>query len=197
MDVVERIAALIEPSLQAMGYDLVRVHYSGGGRPVLQVMCERDADGSMTLDDCAEVSRAVSALLDVEDPIPEAYELEVSSPGIDRPLTRLKDFERFAGHEAKLELAAPVDGRRRFRGIVKGVDGDRVLVAVGEDDVALPLAQIRAAKLVLTDALLAAHQAAAAAGGGTDPVEGADPSDGRGLADGRGGNGRGTGPGQE
>lgn len=166
MDVVERIAALIEPSLEAMGFELVRVHYSGGGRPVLQIMCERSADGGMSLDDCAEVSRAVSALLDVEDPIPEAYELEVSSPGIDRPLTRPKDFARFAGHEAKLELAAPHDGRRRFRGIVQGIeDGQVRLVVEGGEEVALPFPQIKAAKLVLTDALIAAHQAAEASPG--------------------------------
>lgn len=160
MSVVDRIGALVAPSLEAMGFDLVRVHYSGGGRPVLQIMCERSVDGSMTVDDCAQVSRAVSAILDVEDPIAEAYELEVSSPGIDRPLTRLKDFERFAGHEAKVELDAPVDGRRRLRGTLSGVNGDQVLMVVEDGEAALPFARIRAAKLVLTDALLAAHMAA-------------------------------------
>jgi len=160
MSVVERIESLIAPSLTDMGFDLVRVHYSGGGQPVLQIMCERIADGGMSVDDCAEVSRAVSALLDVDDPIPEAYELEVSSPGIDRPLTRLKDFERYAGHVAKVELDEPVQGRRRLRGTVTGVDGDQVLMAIEDENVALPFARIRAAKLVLTDALLAAHMAA-------------------------------------
>ena len=159
MDVTERVDALIRPSLEDMGFDLVRVHFSGGGRAVLQVMCERP-DGSMTLDDCAEVSRTVSALLDVEDPIPGAYEMEVSSPGIDRLLTRLQDFDRYAGHEAKVELAAALEGRRRFRGIVKGTNGDDVVIAGDDGDVALPFSQIRAAKLVLTDALIAAHTAA-------------------------------------
>ncbi|MEQ8345507.1 MAG: ribosome maturation factor RimP [Sneathiellaceae bacterium] len=172
MDVMERVDALIRPSLEDMGYDLVRVHFTGGGRPVLQIMCER-TDGSMNLDDCAEVSRAISALLDVEDPVPEAYELEVSSPGVDRPLTRLRDFDRYAGHEAKVELAEPVQGRKRYRGIVKGIDGDDVVLAVVDGDVALPFSQIKAAKLVLTDALLAAHAATAPQDGGRSAGNGA------------------------
>lgn len=172
MDVLEQVDALIRPSLEDMGYDLVRVHLTSGGRPVLQIMCEK-TDGSMTLDNCAEVSRTISALLDVEDPIPEAYELEVSSPGVDRPLTRLRDYERYAGHEAKVELAEPVQGRRRFRGIVKGIDGAEVVLAVVDGDVALPFSQIRAAKLVLTDALLAAHAAAAPQDGGQATGNGA------------------------
>ena len=128
----DRIVAIVEPSLEAMGYELVRVMLSSGDRLVLQVMIDR-ADGEIvTIDDCTETSRAISALLDVEDPISDAYELEVSSPGIDRPLTRPKDFERFAGFQARVEVKAAVDGRKRFRGRLLGVDGDSVRLA-GDD----------------------------------------------------------------
>jgi ribosome maturation factor RimP len=150
-----QIAHMIAPSLEAMGYDLVRVRLTGGGRPTLQIMAERIDDREMTVDDCAEISRAVSALLDVEDPIASAYVLEVSSPGIDRPLTRPADFSRFAGHEAKLELGQPVDGRKRFRGRLVGLEGDQVRVTTEDGDCLLPLAEIRSAKLVLSDSLIA------------------------------------------
>ena len=154
-----RIEALIAPSLEAMGYRLVRVAVTGGKRgQVLQVMAERIDDKPMGVDDCTEVTHTVSALLDVEDPIEHAYVLEVSSPGIDRPLIRREDYERFRGHEAKLELAAPIDGRRRFRGKLVGVDADRVRLNLGAEIVELPLARIQRAKLVLTDELLAAHR---------------------------------------
>src|SRR6056297_3500273 len=121
MDLLDRVHDIIEPAAEAMGYELVRVHLSGGRRPVLQVMVERADRAPMNVDDCAEVSRAVSAVLDVEDPVPGEYVLEVSSPGIDRPLTRLADFERFAGFEAKVETEAPIEGRKRFRGRLEGV----------------------------------------------------------------------------
>jgi ribosome maturation factor RimP len=111
----------------------------------------------MGVDDCTEVTHTVSALLDVEDPIEQSYVLEVSSPGIDRPLVRREDYERFRGHEAKLELATPIDGRRRFRGTLLGIEADSVRVNLGTEVVALPLARIQRAKLVLTDALLAAQ----------------------------------------
>jgi ribosome maturation factor RimP len=151
---------LIAPSLADMGYEIVRVQLTGGGRSgrqVLQIMAERP-DGTMSVDDCAEVSRAVSALLEVEDPIHGAYTLEVSSPGIDRPLTRLKDFERFAGFEAKLELQMPFQGQRRFRGRLKGVEGDTILLALdeGERELKVSFAELAKAKLVLTDDLIAA-----------------------------------------
>jgi ribosome maturation factor RimP len=149
------IARMIAPSLEAMGYDVVRVRMTGGGRPVLQVMAERLDGQEMTVDHCAEISRAVSALLDVEDPIAGAYVLEVSSPGIDRPLTRLNDFVRFAGHEAKLEVGQPVDGRKRFRGRLVGLEGDQLRVATEDGDRLLPVAEIRSAKLVLSDSLIA------------------------------------------
>jgi ribosome maturation factor RimP len=152
---MSEVARLIAPSLEAMGYALVRVRLSGGGRPTLQIMAERIDGREMTVDDCADISRAVSALLDVEDPIAGAYVLEVSSPGLDRPLTRPEDFSRFAGHEAKLELADAVDGRKRFRGRLLGLEGDKVRIAAEEGESVLPVATIRSAKLVLTDALIA------------------------------------------
>ncbi|HXP75422.1 MAG TPA: ribosome maturation factor RimP [Stellaceae bacterium] len=154
-----RIETLIAPSLEAMGYRLVRVAITGGRRAqVLQVMAERIDEQPMGVDDCTEVTHSVSALLDVADPIEHAYVLEVSSPGIDRPLVRREDYERFRGYEAKLELAAPLDGRRRFRGRLLGVDADRVRLNLGAEVVELPLARILRAKLVLTDELLAAQQ---------------------------------------
>ena len=152
-----KIEALIAPSLEAMGYRVVRVSVTGGRRPTLQIMAERVDDKAMTVDDCADISRTASALLDVADPIATAYTLEVSSPGIDRPLVRREDFARFAGFEAKIELTAPVDGRRRFRGKLLGVDGDDVKLLVNAAPIALPLATVVRAKLVLTDELLAAN----------------------------------------
>ena len=149
------VARLIAPPLEAMGYALVRVRLSGGGRPTLQVMAERGDGKEMTVEDCAEISRAVSAILDVEDPIAGAYVLEVSSPGLDRPLTRPEDFSRFAGHEAKLDLSDAVDGRKRIRGRLVGLEGDNVRIVTEEGESALPVAVIRSAKLVLTDALIA------------------------------------------
>lgn len=154
-----RIETLIAPSLEAMGYRLVRVAITGGRHSqVLQVMAERIDERPMGVDDCTEVTHSVSALLDVADPIEHAYLLEVSSPGIDRPLIRREDYERFQGHEAKLELTAPIDGRRRFRGKLLGVEADRVRLNLGAEVVELPLARIQRAKLVLTDELLAAQQ---------------------------------------
>ena len=162
LDKTADIARLVEPVLQAMGYELVRVHYgSGSGRSTLQIMAERLDRRSMAVEDCAEISRSLSALLDVEDPLEEAYVLEVSSPGIDRPLIRPADYQRFAGFEARLELSQPVEGRRRFRGrIGELVDGQlRIIEEAGE--YRLPLEQINKAKLVLTDDLIAATSAEA------------------------------------
>jgi ribosome maturation factor RimP len=150
------IEALITPSLEAMGYRVVRVVFTGGRRATLQIMAERAADGAMTVEDCADVSRAVSALLDVADPIASPYLLEVSSPGIDRPLVRRADYERFAGFEAKVELARARDGRRRFRGKLLGLEGDDLKLDLGTEAVLLPLDEIANAKLVLTDALISA-----------------------------------------
>lgn len=156
----ERIAELITPAIEAMGFDLVRVQVSGSQRPTLQIMAEPASGRTMSVDDCAEVSRAISAVLDVEDPIAGSYSLEVSSPGIDRPLTRPKDYERFIGHEAKVETNAPLDGRKRFKGPIRSVAAEAVEMTVDGADIRIPFAAIHKAKLVLTDALIALHQAA-------------------------------------
>src|SRR3954451_9444874 len=153
------IARIIEPSLDAMGYRLVRLMQTGGlRRPILQIMAERRDDEPMTVEDCAEISRAVSALLDVADPIADTYMLEVSSPGIDRPLVRPEDYDRFAGLEARIDLSSPVDGRKRYRGRVLGRDGDQVRLCGQGGEVRLPLGEIAKAKLVLNDELLALAQ---------------------------------------
>src|SRR5713226_8930810 len=141
-----------------MGYRLVRVAFIGGRRAVLQIMAERIDEQPMGVDDCSAITHTVSALLDVADPIEHAYVLEVSSPGIDRPLIRREDYARFQGFEAKVELAAPIEGRRRFRGRLLGVEADRVRLNLGAEVVELPLAHIQRAKLVLTNELLAAQR---------------------------------------
>ena len=153
------IERLIAPALMAMGYDIVRVLISGKENRVLQIMAERQSDGGMTVDDCTAISRAVSAMLDVEDPIDGSYNLEVSSAGLDRPLTRLADFERFAGFDARIEMALPIEGRRRFSGQLRGVDGEVVLIDTEEFEARLAFADIAKAKLLLTDKLLAAAAA--------------------------------------
>ena len=151
-----RIETLIAPSLEAMGYRVVRVSVTGGRRAVLQVMAERADNRPMSVEDCTEITHTISALLDVADPIEHAYVLEVSSPGIDRPLVRREDYERFLGFEAKLELAQPIEGRKRFRGRLVGLAEDRLSVNLGAEVVELPLQAIAKAKLVLTDDLIAA-----------------------------------------
>src|SRR5215472_3887165 len=140
---------MIEPSLIAMGYRLVRVVMTSGRRTTLQVMAERLDDLPITHEDCAEISRSVSALLDVMDPIAGAYTLEISSPGIDRPLVRPEDYDRFSGFEARIELARPVDGRKRFRGRLLGVSDGRIRLMAETGEVGLPLAEVARAKLVL------------------------------------------------
>jgi ribosome maturation factor RimP len=158
--VESEIERLVAPALDAMGFTLVRVKVTGlgGERRTLQIMAERGSDGGITVDDCAAISRAVSALLDVEDPIHGHYTLEVSSPGLDRPLVHERDFERFAGFEARVETRQPIDGRRRFRGQLAGISGGKVCIVLGADKVHIPFTEISAAKLVLTDELLAAAQ---------------------------------------
>jgi ribosome maturation factor RimP len=156
MDRTAEIARLVEPSLDGMGYELVRVHVTGGGRPTLQIMAERKDRGEMTVDDCAAISRNLSALLDVEDPLPGAYALEVSSPGIDRPLMRIEDYERFAGFEARIETKRPHDGRRKFTGRLAGVRGGCVAIGDEAGQAEIPFDEIERAKLVLTDELIAA-----------------------------------------
>jgi ribosome maturation factor RimP len=160
MQVQDRIAALITGPLEGMGYELVRVQLSGGTEPVLQIMADRADGAAMTVDDCADISRGISALLDTEDPIAGTYTLEVSSPGIDRPLTRPIDFERYAGFDAKIETRAPIDGRRRFKGQLRGLEGDQVLIDVDGETRHLTFDDIAKAQLVLTDELIAAVGAA-------------------------------------
>jgi ribosome maturation factor RimP len=150
------IESLIEPSIAAMGYQVVRVQYSGTKRPRLQVMAERVDGTGMTVDDCADLSRAISAILDVEDPLPTAYLLEVSSPGLDRPLVKPADFERFAGYEVRLETTGLIDGRRRFRGRLEGMEGDLVVIVLEDKKWALPFDEVESAKLVITDELIQA-----------------------------------------
>jgi ribosome maturation factor RimP len=158
VDRVRQLTELIEPTLRDMGFELVRVLVSGGQQPTLQIMVERGDHAPTTLEHCAEVSHTVSALLDVADPLPGAYRLEVTSPGIDRPLVRRADYERFAGFEARLETELPIDGRRRFRGRLLGLAGDQVRLALPEGEQSIPFDAIKKAKLVLTDELLAAAQ---------------------------------------
>lgn len=148
-----RMAEIITPVLEDMGYELVRLRLMGGETATLQIMADKP-EGGIEVDDCAQISNAISAVLDVEDPITEAYHLEVSSPGIDRPLTRLKDFEAFEGYEAKLETAELIDGRKRFKGVLAGVEGDEVLINVAEGTLGLKFDWLADAKLVLTDDLI-------------------------------------------
>ena len=155
------LANLIEPTLDPMGYALVRVRLSGGPRATLQVMAERHDDQPMTVEDCEAISRALSAKLDVEDPIASSYVLEVSSPGIDRPLVRPKDYRRFSGHVAKLETRVPVEGRRRFSGRITAATDSHVRITLEEgeapSEIEIPIADIARAKLKLTDELIAAR----------------------------------------
>jgi ribosome maturation factor RimP len=158
--IAARVAAISEPVLADIGYRLIRVKISGLDGCTVQVMAER-SDGTMTVEDCEAVSRALSPALDVADPIDRSYRLEVSSPGMDRPLVRRSDFARFAGHRIKVEMAVAIDGRRRFRGVLLGVeDGAARLrrddAAPGEaDEVLLPIEEMAEAKLFLTDSLIA------------------------------------------
>jgi ribosome maturation factor RimP len=158
--VAARLAAISEPVLAGLGFRLVRVRISGLSGCTVQIMAERP-DGTMTIDDCEAISRALSPVLDVADPLADAYRLEVSSPGIDRPLVRRSDFERFAGHQIKVEMAVGTPGRRRFKGTLLGAQGDAAAIrrddaAAGEAaEVLLPIADMAEARLVLTDALVA------------------------------------------
>jgi ribosome maturation factor RimP len=148
-----RMAKIITPVIEDMGYELVRVRLMTGKESILQIMADKP-EGGIEVDDCAQISTAVSAVLDVEDPIVDPYALEVSSPGIDRPLTRLKDFDMFEGYEAKIETDDLIDGRRRFKGPLAGVDGDEVLINVAEGTIGLKFEWLSDAKLVLTDDLI-------------------------------------------
>ena len=177
-----RVAQIVEPVLGDLGFRLVRVKTSAQHGTTVQIMCERP-DGTMTVEDCEAVSRAVSPVLDLEDPVAEAYRLEVSSPGIDRPLVRGSDFQRWAGYEAKIELTVPLEGRKRFRGIIRGADLNTAMIELpdapdGEEVVAqLALNDIGEARLVLTDDLIkeslrrgkAAEEAASSAEDAAEP----------------------------
>jgi ribosome maturation factor RimP len=157
---VSELERLIGPIAEALGYDLVRVRLTGAQRPTLQVMAEK-SDGTMDVDDCARLSHAISTAFEIDDPIESEYVLEVSSPGIDRPLTRRRDFETYTGHEARLDLKYPLDGRKRVRGMLKGLRGEDVVVDTelgpekGRGELAIPYMSIGEAKLVLTDELIA------------------------------------------
>ncbi len=156
----ERIAKIIEPSLTGMGYGLVLVRMmESGHRRTLQIMAERLDEKNMTVDDCAAISHQVSALLDVEDPISGAYSLEISSPGVDRPLIKREDFERNIGYDAKAETKLPIEGRKRFKGVITGVEGDEIVMKLTEGNVArIALHNLHSAKLLLTDKLIERHQ---------------------------------------
>ena len=150
------VAQLIEPTIRDLGFELVQVRMMGGARRTLQVMAEpADRARTMTVEDCAAISRAVSAVLDVADPIEGAYALEVSSPGIDRPLVRPDDFARFSGFEAKVECEPAIQGRKRFKGLLRGLEGDEVVIEEAGARVMIPFASVKKAKLTLSAELLA------------------------------------------
>lgn len=157
--VAARVAAIVEPVIVDLGYRLVRVRVTGTNGCTVQIMAERP-DGTMSVSDCEAVSHAVSPALDVDDPIDRAYHLEISSPGIDRPLVRPQDFTRWAGYEAKVEMAVPIEGRKRYRGMIEGAEGTIALIRLpdapeGTDPLArLPISDIGEARLVLTDDLI-------------------------------------------
>ncbi|MAQ36337.1 MULTISPECIES: ribosome maturation factor RimP [Thioclava] len=152
-----RLAEIVTPVIEGLGFELVRLRLQGGKTATLQIMADRP-DGGIVVDDCAAISTAVSAALDVEDPIEDKYTLEVSSPGIDRPLTRFKDFDIWEGYEAKIETSEQIDGRKRFKGILRGTEGSEVLIELDEngEDVVIGLQfdWLADAKLVLTDELI-------------------------------------------
>jgi len=156
-EAANQITALIEATVESLGFELVRVTYGGGRKPTLQIMAERP-DGTMGVEDCATLSREVSLILDVEDPLQGEYLLEVSSPGIDRPLTRAKDFERWVGFDVKVEMNETIDDRRRFRGKLVSFDGDTIELKMDDGDAKLDYADVSKAKLILTDELLEAVQ---------------------------------------
>lgn len=149
-----RLAEIVTPTIEGLGYELVRIRLMGGNTKTLQIMADRP-EGGIDVEDCGKISVAVSAVLDVEDPIDEAYHLEVSSPGIDRPLTRLKDFDAWKGYEARIETSELIDGRKRFKGVIAGTEGDEVLIEIEEGTIGLKFDWLADAKLILTDELIA------------------------------------------
>ena len=149
-----RLAGIVTPVIEGLGYELVRIRLMSGKRIILQIMADKP-EGGIVVDDCAKISLAVSAVLDVEDPIEDEYALEVSSPGIDRPLTRLKDFVTFEGYQVKLLTSELIDGRKRFSGVLKGVQDGEILIEIAEGIIGLQLDWLTEAKLLLTDELIA------------------------------------------
>lgn len=149
----QRLAEIVIPVIEDLGFELVRLRLMGGKTNTLQVMAEKP-EGGIEVDDCATISTAISAILDVEDPIADEYNLEVSSPGIDRPLTRLKDFDMWNGYVAKIETSETIDGQRRFKGTLAGTEGDEVLVEIEQGTIGLKFEWLSDAKLVLTDDLI-------------------------------------------
>ena len=149
----KKLAELLSPILEDLGFEMVRVRLSNGNPSTLQIMADR-LDGQIGVDELAEINTSVGTILDVEDPIPENYTLEISSPGIDRPLTRKKDFDSFQGFEAKVETTEPIDGRRRFRGVLAGVNNDEVLINLEEGTIGLKFTWLSDARLVLSDDLI-------------------------------------------
>ncbi len=152
------VQQLIEPGIQAMNFRLVQISYSGGKHPTLQIMAERQDGSLINVDDCAQISRSISAVLDVDDPIAGAYALEVSSPGIDRPLVRQEDYQRYAGFEIKAQTGQTIDGRKRFRGRLQGIKEGIVSIETKDAVFKLPYQDIHKAKLLLSDDLIAACQ---------------------------------------
>ena len=154
-EIERRILAIIEPEADALGLSVVRVRMMGAKTPILQIMAERESDGAMGVEDCARFSRAISPVLDVADPITTEYNLEVSSPGIDRPLTRPGDFANWTGHEVRIELSMPIEGRRRFHGVITDEkDGVAFLDLKDGAQAEIPLTEMAKASLVLTDVLI-------------------------------------------
>ena len=155
----KRILSLIEPQASGLGMEIVRVRLMGGNRPVLQIMTERAGGAPTDVEDCAKLSRAMSEVLDTEDPITDKYTLEVSTPGIDRPLTRAGDFARWIGHAAKLELIRPLDNQRRFRGLIRGEENGKVQILLDDEtELEAGVDELAKASLILTDELIAAAQ---------------------------------------
>ena len=156
MEIEVRIGNILTPTLDRMGYEIVRVQISGVQQKTMQIMAERKDRLGMTVEDCADISREVSAILDVENFFQDAYDLEVSSPGIDRPLVHPADFERYAGFDAKIEMAEPIDGRKKFKGQLLGIEKDQVKIRLDKEAYKLSVSNIRRAKLLLTEDLLKA-----------------------------------------
>ena len=153
----QRLAGIVGPVIEGMGFELVRLRLQGGNTPMLQIMAQRP-DGGIEVDECAEISTAISAVLDVEDPIEDNYTLEVGSPGIDRPLTRLKDFDAWQDYTAKIETTELIDGRKRFRGTLMGTEGNEVLIEIENQGemvtIGLDFDWLADAKLIMTDELI-------------------------------------------